>query len=146
MAKSTASRKRMLPWRRREQFERVARHRAIVAGALDRVLERAMLFHGRQREFEIAVDDFALFQGAAPEFALVRRPAPERQHDGQGDLALAKVVADILAELGRRAAVVERIVDELKGDAEIGAEAPAGGDLRLRAAGENGPDLAGRRE
>ncbi len=32
--------------------------------------------------------------------------------------------------------MVERVVDELKGDAEVGAVAPAGGDCRLRPAGE----------
>src|ERR1700734_987823 len=112
-------------------------------GPLDRGFERAMLLHRRQREFEIAVGALALFQGPAPEFALFRPPAPERQHHRQGDLSLAEIVADILAELGRRAAVIERVVDELKGDAEIGAVALAAGDLRLAAAGENRRGRAG---
>ena len=88
---------RMFPGRRSEQFERVARHRAIVAGALNGVFERAMLLHRRQRELKIAVNHLALFQRAAPEFALLRRPAPERKHHRQGDLALAEIVADVLA-------------------------------------------------
>src|ERR1700722_12273087 len=129
-----------------EQFKGVAGHGAIVPGALYGVLERAMLPHCRQRKLEIAVDDLAFFQCPAPKFALLRSSAPERQNDGQGDLSLAEIIADILAELGRRAAVVERVVYELKGDAEIGAVTLAGGDLRLGPAGENGPDLAGRGE
>src|SRR5580704_13341001 len=129
-----------------EQFEGVAGHGAIMPGALDGVFERAMLLHRRQREFEVAVDHVAFFQCSAPEFPLFRPPAPERQHHRQGDLALAEIVADILSELGRRAAIVERVVDELKGNAEIGAITLAGGDLRLGPTGENRPDLAGRGE
>src|SRR5215472_6588522 len=102
-----------------------------------------MLLHRRQRKLEIAVDDLALFQRATPELALLRRSAPERQHHRQRDLSLAEIIANVLAELGRRAAIVERVVNELKGDAEIGAIALASGDLGLRAAGENRPDLAG---
>src|ERR1700727_1126220 len=92
------------PRRRREQFEGVARHRAIVPCALDRVFERAMLLHGRERKLEIVVADLALFQCAPPEFALLRSPAPERQHHRQSDLSLAEIVADVLAELRRRSA------------------------------------------
>src|SRR6516165_10775705 len=131
----------MFPWRSAEQLKRIQRHRAIVSGTLDCVFERAMLLHRRERELEIAVDDLTLLQRPAPEFTLLRPSPPERQHHRQSDLALTEIVADILAEFGRRAAVVERVVDELKGDAEIGAEAPAGGDLRPVAAGENGPNL-----
>src|SRR5580693_8493015 len=98
-------------------------------GELDRVFERAMLLHRRQRELEVAVDHLAFFQCPAPEFTLFRPPAPERQHHRQGDLSLAEIVADILAELGRRAAIVERVVDKLKGNAKIGAVTLAGGDL-----------------
>ena len=75
--------------------------------------------------------------------ALALRAAAERQHHRQRDLALAEIVADILAELGRLAAVVERVVDELEGDAEIHAERAAGGVLGLRPVGEHRPDLAG---
>src|SRR5271163_3761839 len=71
---------RVLPGRSGEQLERIARHRAIVAGAFDRVFERAMLFHRHERYLEVAVDDLALLQRPAPEFAFARTPAPERQH------------------------------------------------------------------
>ena len=40
---------RVLPGRRGEELERVARHRAVVAGAFDRVLEGAMLLHRGDR-------------------------------------------------------------------------------------------------
>ena len=68
---------------------------------------------------EIAVADVALAQCAVPEGALLRRAAAERQHHRQRDLAFAEIIADVLAELGRFAAVVERVVDELEGDAEV---------------------------
>src|SRR6202034_3657481 len=99
-----------------------------------------------QRKFEIALAHLAFFQSAAPEITLLRLSATERKHHRQGDLSLAEIVADVLAELGRCAAIIERVVDQLKGDAEIGAVALTGGDLRLGAPGENRPDLAGRRE
>src|SRR3954469_26081452 len=111
----------------REQGEGVARHGAVVAGALDRVLERAVPANDRERLLEVALADRALAEGAAPEGALRLAAAAERQHDRQRDLALAKVVADVLAELGAHAAVIERVVDELEGDAEVHAVAAAGG-------------------
>src|SRR5258708_6899116 len=101
----------MFPRGSGEQFEGVAGHRAIMPRALDGVFERAMLLHRRQREFKIAIANLALFQRPAPEFPLVAPPTPERQHHRQGDLALAEIIADILAELGRRAAIIERVVD-----------------------------------
>src|SRR6185437_11203393 len=85
-------------------------------------------------------------QSATPKFALLRPSPAELQDHGKRDLALAEIIADILAELGRRAAVVERVVDELKGDPQVRPISPAGGDLSLGAAGENGADLAGRGE
>ena len=63
----------MFPWGRRKELQSIARHRAIVPGAFDLILERAMFLHRRQRELEIAVAHLALFQCAAPEFALLRR-------------------------------------------------------------------------
>ena len=116
---------RRAPWRRNG-----ARARSVSSSA-------RCFFISRQRGFEIAVDDLALLQRPPPEFALLGRAAAERQHHRQGDLALAEIVADVLAELGRRAAVVERVVDQLEGDAEIGAVAAAGRDLRLAAPGED---------
>src|SRR5271165_5185500 len=65
---------REFPGRRRKKLQRVARHRAIMPGAFDRVLQGAMLVHRRNRGLEIAIPDFAPLQGAAPELALLRRP------------------------------------------------------------------------
>ena len=121
-----------------EQFEGVPGHRAIVPGALDGVFQGAVLLHCRQRELESRQLPRPFPMSGARIRALASRRAGRQRHR-QGDLSLAEIIADILAELGRRAAVVERVVDELKGDAEICAVALAGGDLRLGAAGENGP-------
>ena len=65
---------RVLPGRRGEELERVESHRAIMAGALDRVFERTVLLHRRERNLEIAIDDFALLKRPAPELALVLSP------------------------------------------------------------------------
>src|SRR5271154_4682926 len=75
------------------EFHRVARHRAVVARALDRIFERAVLAHRRQRNFEVAVDDFAPLQRASPEFAIFGRTTPERKNHWQRDLAFAEIVA-----------------------------------------------------
>ena len=84
-----------------------------------------------------------LLQRAGPEPALALRAAAERQHHRQRDLALAEIVADVLAELGRLAAVVEHVVDQLEGDAEVHAERAAGGVLGLGPVGQDRADLAG---
>src|SRR5689334_15871222 len=118
----------------REEGEGVAGHGAVMAGALDRVIEGAVPAH----------DAKGLLEGAIGALALVA--APEREHDRQRDLALAEIVAEVLAELRAGAAVIERVVDELKGDAEIHAVAAAGRGLGLRTFGDHRPDLASRRE
>ena len=69
--------------------------------------------------------------------------AAERQHHGQRNLALAEIISDILAELGGLAAIIQHIVDQLEGDAEIHADRTAGGLLGLGAVGQHRPDLAG---
>src|SRR5579883_222309 len=137
---------RRFPRRRGEEFERIARHRPVMAGALDRVFQRAMFVDRGDRSLEIAFADLAFFQRAAPECALFLRAAAEREDDGQRDLAFAKIIADVLAELGRRATIIERIVDQLKSDAEVEAIAAAGDDLGLRPAGEDGADFCGGTE
>src|SRR5579883_1950157 len=108
---------RALPGRGGEQLQGVAGHRAIVSRALDRVFEGAVLFQHRERGLEVAVGDVALLQSSPPKVALGRRAASERQDDRQRDFALAEIVADIFAELGGGAAIIERVVDELEGEA-----------------------------
>ena len=81
-----------------------------------------MLDHQRNRLRKIGLGRIAGFQCAPPECAFRLGAAAEREHDRKRDLAFAEIVAQVLAELGRLAAIVERIVDELEGDAEIHAE------------------------
>ena len=110
----------------REQFQRIMGHGAVMAGAFDGVLDRAVLGHQPHRLVEMRVRGVAGFQSLFPEGAFGIVAAAEGQHDGQSDLALAEIVADILAQFGTGAAVIQRIVDQLEGNAEIGAIAAAG--------------------
>src|SRR5207247_430756 len=87
---------------------------------------RAVLGHQRDRQFEVGVGRLAVLERAPPKDAFALGAAAERQHHRQRDLAGAEIIADVLAELGRLAAVVERIVDELEGDAEIHAKGATG--------------------
>ena len=65
-----------------------------------------MLEHEPDGVFEIGIGRFAALERAPPELALGVAAAAKREHDRQRDLSLAKVVADILAELGGFAAIV----------------------------------------
>src|SRR5262249_40913142 len=89
---------RELHGRVREQSKRVLRDRAVVAGALDRVVERAVLDHQRDGLVEIGVGGVTLFERAAPECPLGLEPATIGEHDRQRDLPFAEVVAHVLAE------------------------------------------------
>src|SRR5215813_13299269 len=129
-----------------EQGECVLGDRAVVTGALDRVLERAVLGHERNGFIEVGVGRVAVLERAAPERPLTLRPAAVGEDHGQRDLAFAEIVADVLAELGGLAAVVERVVDQLEGDAEVHPERTAGRLLVFWAPAKRGPDLARGRE
>src|SRR6478672_4688703 len=96
---------RGLHWRARKQRQRIDRHRAVVLGAADGVLECAVLGHQPDGVIEIGLTDLATLQRLHPEGALGIVTAAERQHHRQRDLALAEIVADVLAELGGLAAV-----------------------------------------
>src|SRR5437764_1863453 len=74
--------------------------------------------------FEIARALLALFQGAAPEGALLAVAARISEDDRQGDLAVAEIVADRFPELARVRREIEHVVDQLIGDPEIAPEAP----------------------
>ena len=63
---------------------------------------------------EVAVTQLAADDGAIPEFAVPAGAAPERENDGQRNLALAEVVADGFAEAGAVAGIVEGVVDKLE--------------------------------
>src|SRR5262245_64088492 len=98
-----------------------------MVGAPNRVLKRTMLGHEADGVLKVGVGRLAALERAAPELALGVAPAAEREHHRQCDLSFAEIVADILAELLRGAAVVERVIDELEGDAEVIDERTAHG-------------------
>src|SRR6202167_940488 len=109
-----------------EQRERVAGNSALMVGASDGILERAMLTHQADSVFEVCVGRLAPFQRAAPKLTFAIGAAAKGEHDRQRDLALAEVVADFLAEFSRCAAIVEDVIDQLESNAEIHAERAAG--------------------
>ncbi len=100
--------------------------------------------HLRAREIALVLVE--ILDGALPELAVHGAAAQEGQDHRQGDLALAEIVADGLAELGLAPGIVERIVDQLEGDAEIHAEAFERHALRPVAAGHHGANLGRRGE
>ncbi len=65
------------------------------------------------------------------------------QDDRQGDLALAEIVADGLAQLFLARRIIEHIVDQLEGDAEIEAIGFQRVFLDLGPLGHHGADAAG---
>src|SRR3546814_16448321 len=67
-----------------------------------------------------------------PELAFVGAAARIGEDDRQGDLAVAKIVADALAHRLGVGDIVDRVVDELKGDAEIAAEGVEIGNASCR--------------
>src|SRR5215472_15797379 len=89
---------RALHWRWRKQRQCVDRHRAVMLSAVHGVLERAILAHQANCMLEITVTDLAPLQRLNPECARTVIPAAESEHDREGDLALAEIVADVLAE------------------------------------------------
>jgi len=105
-----------------KQRERISRNCTVVPGALDGVLQRTVLGHQTDGIFEVGVRGVRLLESTPPECSFVVLSAPKREHDGQGDLAFAKIVADVLPELGRLASIIERIIDELECDTEVHAE------------------------
>ena len=69
------------------------------------------------------------------------------QDDGQGHLGFAEIVAHRLAHQGLAAGIVERIVDQLEGDAEIFAiGAQAGDEVDAPCSHNVAPDFGSRRE
>ena len=72
---------------------------AVQAGARHRFLQGAVTPQDGARCFEIVVRDLAEFERPRPKAALATRGTTHRQDDGQRDLALAEIVADILAQI-----------------------------------------------
>ena len=104
-----------------EDRQRIAGDGPIMAGTLEGRFDRTVLLHQPDRPLEIALLDLVVAQRSLPEIALKFSPAPEAEDHGEGDLALAKVVADGFAEMAAVAGIIEHIVDQLEGDAEIAA-------------------------
>ena len=101
-------------------------HRAVMAGAFDGVLDGPVLGHQAHGFIEMRIGGLACLQSLFPKGALGIVAAAEGQYDGQGNLALAEIVADILAQFGSSTAVIQRIINQLEGNTEIGAIAAAG--------------------
>src|ERR1700735_2471448 len=113
-----------------------------MVGAADGVFQRAVLDHQSDGMIEIGVLGLAALKRPAPEFAFIVAAASESEHHRKCDLALAEIVADVLAEPRRRAAIVEHVIDQLEGDAEIHAERAAGGGFSLLPRRPRRADLA----
>src|ERR1700751_5426961 len=99
--------------------------------ASDRVFKCPMLDHQSDGVFEIGVSGFAALESAPPELAFGIAAAAKGEYDRQSNLTLAKIIADILSEPRRHAAIVECVVDQLEGDAQIHSERAARRLLRL---------------
>src|SRR3546814_4460578 len=75
-----------------------------------------------------------------PELTLLGAAARIGEDDGQSDLAIAEIVADALAHRFGVRNIVDRIVDELKRDAEVAAIGVERGFGRLVALGAHRGD------
>ena len=63
----------------------------------------------------------AVFHGALPEVPFLGGTAAVGQHNGQCDLALAEIVAHALAQLFGRTRIIQRVIDQLEGNAQVAA-------------------------
>ena len=68
---------------------------------------------------QVALGLFPLFQGAPPEGAFVFVPAAEGQDHRQGDLTVAEIIADGLAQVRLQGRVVEHVIDDLEGNTQV---------------------------
>src|SRR5262245_60758248 len=131
---------------RRHVGQRGAGARAELARAIQRRLDSTMPLHQANGVLEVAGLNLGLAQRTPPERAFLLAAAAEAHDHGQRDLAFAEVVAGGLAESGAVAGVVERIVDELEGDAEVVAVALQRRPLARGALGDGRTDPGRRRE
>ena len=141
MQKSTRSSSAWLGGGRREASQRGPRRGAVVGGARQAVAERAAALEQLDRMAEVAVALLDLLERAAPEVALLRAAARVGEHDRQRDLAVAEVVAQALAEHHLARAVVEHVVGQLEGDAEVQAVVAQRRGLGRRPLGDQRADL-----
>ena len=114
-----------------------------VARPLARVFQRVVLADQVDRVGKIIVRAAVTDDRVLPELALVLVAAGIGEDHRQGHLALAEVVALILAHFGSVRIVVDRIVDQLEGNAEIAAIGFERALLLFRTFGNHRADLAG---
>lgn len=79
---------------------------------------RAVFGQQRQGVLQIALGLVALFDGALPERPFVGIGQRHRFDHRQGQLTLAEIIADVLARRGSIAAVVQQVIDDLKGNSQ----------------------------
>src|SRR5690606_15116523 len=89
------------------------------------------------------VFDTAFLNGVAYQGGLLLGAFTHGVDQRQGRLAFGKVVADVLAQTGGVALVVEQVVDQLEGDAQVVAKGAQGFALRLVGAGQGSCCMSG---
>src|SRR5690606_27055193 len=114
-----------------------------VAGAFAGVAYRAVAADQLDGMREVFVLGAEAGDGFFPELALLARPARIGEDRRQGHLAFAEIVAAVLAHVGGAAVVVDRVVDQLEGDAEVAAVVVERALLGLAAFGDDRGDAAG---
>src|SRR6185312_5121714 len=106
----------------RENSQRFLGQGTVGTGPFDRAAHGMMGRHERLRAGEVGLALLEILDGAMPELALLGAARLIGENDGKRHLAFPEIVADALAELGLAGGIVERVVDELEGDAEIEPE------------------------
>ena len=102
----------------------------------------AAALHQVQCAIEVGFVLLVRLDGAMPEVAVGGVAGLIRDQDGQGDLALAEIVADGLAQHRLVRGVVQRIVHQLERDAQVHAEFGQRCRLGVGSVGHHGSDLA----
>ena len=128
-----------------EGGKRGLRDGSIVAGPLDGLRQGARLDQAGDGRGQIRLGDVAIADAPGPEGPVVGRSPVIGEEHRQGELALAEIIADILAERGRGAAVIQRVIDQLEGKAEIGAIGAQGGLIVARPVRQHAPHFPRRR-
>src|SRR5581483_3491134 len=114
---------RRLRLARREHREAVDRPARIVPRALDRISKCIGLTEQSDGVGEISVRRALAANSCPPEGAVLGIPASVGKNDRKGHLAVAEVVADVLAHHRFVRRIVDHVVAELEGDAEVPAVA-----------------------
>jgi len=105
-----------------KQAERVTGDRRVVPGPGHRVGQRAVALDQFLSPRQVTVVLIQILQTAAPKGAFLLGAPAKGQDHRQGNLALAEVIADGLAQFRLFGGIVQRVVDQLEGNSQIGAE------------------------